>query len=88
MVAAAYGLTPEQFLSYTPRQLQMVLETLRIRVHNDRALQLKMHNFKADFIDVEAEKMMKSIKRQHVQKDEKKIRDKMEAEMRSKSDGR
>lgn len=61
LVAKEYGLTPDQFFAFTPKQCQQVLDVLKIRLHNEQAMQLKMHNFKADFIDVEAEKMMREI---------------------------
>lgn len=65
MFASAYGLTVEQFLSYTPRQVQEISEILRIRLHNERALQAQLNGFDADFMDLEHEKMLKDISRQH-----------------------
>jgi len=58
-VAAQYGITPEQFYSFTPKQLQQCLKFLGIRLHNDLVMQMKLANKgdKMKFIDLEAEKL-------------------------------
>jgi hypothetical protein len=65
MFASAYGLTFDEFLSYTPRQIQIISEVLRIRAHNDKAFQAQIHGYKADTKDLEMERMMKGIARKH-----------------------
>ena len=77
MVASAYGITPEQFLSYTPRQLQNIIEPLRIRIHNERATAINLAGGDADYIDPEVEKMMKDIERKHAEDEKARNHDKV-----------
>lgn len=65
MFASAYGLTFDQFLTYTPKQIQIISEVLRARNHNEDARRAELAGFKADYVDLETDRMMKDIDRKH-----------------------
>ena len=58
-------MTPDQFFSFTPRQLQKCLKFLQIRLHNDLVSKMVLAGKKShgmQYIDTEAEKLRDSIK--------------------------
>ena len=47
------------------------MQVLKIRLHNENSLRLRLHNFKADFIDPEVEKTLRELEYNQAKKDKK-----------------
>lgn len=64
-MASSYGLTPAEFLSFTPRQIELTIENLDIRIHNDKAFSATVAGKKMDFIDPEIRALERQIEASH-----------------------
>lgn len=58
MVAAEYGWTIDQFLDLTGRQLQVILESIGVRRHNDFGLQSTLHGHRFEQIHISEARAM------------------------------
>lgn len=68
-MASQYSLTPEQFFSYTPRQLQKCLKHLHIRLHNDFVTKMRLAGHKGDYISGNVEKLQNEAIAQDIDMD-------------------
>ncbi len=63
-MASQYSLTPDQFYSFTPRQLQKCLKFLQIRLHNKLVSStiLAGRTTSMQYIDTEVEKLHDEVR--------------------------
>ena len=82
LCASQYGWTVEEFLSHTPRQIELITTPLNNRRHNDSAFQINLHGGKAEYKDGEIDSTLDWVYEQQKQNNEKVIDDSMKKEMR------